>query len=97
MTKFLVLTASAAMMTFAAPPALPAAAGADPTNQASIEELKTTYLRCERAAMTGGLNDGRVVECSIVYEELKRRAFGNDFRRLRTWYDAAVANAPCGG
>jgi hypothetical protein len=53
-----------------------------------MDQLKSTYLDCERAAMAGDLNAGAIGHCSIVYEELKRRAFGGNFQRLKVWSDA---------
>ena len=55
-----------------------------------IGELKRTYLECERAAVAGGLGGGDTMRCSVVYEELKRRAFGNDFRLLKAWSDSQL-------
>lgn len=50
-----------------------------------IDELKRVYLSCDRAADSGQLNTGGIMYCSMVYEELKRRAFGGDFARLLAW------------
>lgn len=52
-----------------------------------IDQLKRVYLGCERAASFGDLGTEGVMECSIAYEELKRRAFDGDFRRLKAWFD----------
>lgn len=52
-----------------------------------IEELKRVYLQCERAAVAGKLDGEDVGLCSVVYEELKWRAFGGDFHRLKAWAD----------
>lgn len=52
-----------------------------------IGELKRVYLDCERAVLAGGLGGGGIMQCSIVYEELKRRAFSGDFQRLKAWSD----------
>ena len=35
-----------------------------------IENLKGTYLQCERAAVTGKLVTGDIMLCSVIYEEL---------------------------
>lgn len=53
----------------------------------SIEELKRTYLDCERGALSARLSREEIMSCSIVYEKLKRRAFGGDYTRLRAWWD----------
>jgi hypothetical protein len=50
-----------------------------------IVELKRVYLACNRAAIDGRLNTGGIMHCSVVYEELKRRAFGGDFHKLLAW------------
>lgn len=53
-----------------------------------INELKSVYLSCGRAAVSGQMNTGGIMYCSIVYEELKRRAFGGDFEKLLAWSKA---------
>lgn len=55
-----------------------------------VEALKRLYLDCERGVAAGEMRGGGVALCSIAYEELKRRAFGGDFGRLKAWYDAAI-------
>ena len=52
---------------------------------ASVDALKREYLACDRSAMSGQLSSGGIMHCSIVYEELKRRAFGGDFDKLLVW------------
>ena len=52
---------------------------------ASVDALKREYLACDRSAMSGRLSSGGIMHCSMVYEELKRRAFGGDFDRLLAW------------
>lgn len=54
-------------------------------SSASIDELKRFYLACDRASMRGRLAGTEVMHCSLVYEELKRRAFGGDFERFLAW------------
>jgi|AP12_2_1047962.scaffolds.fasta_scaffold01352_4 hypothetical protein len=53
-----------------------------------IDELKSAYLACNRAATRGRLNTGGIMKCSVVYEELKQRAFGGDFHKLLAWSKA---------
>jgi hypothetical protein len=53
-----------------------------------IEELKSVYLSCDRAAISGGLDTAAIMQCAAVYEELKRRAFGGDFDKLLAWWKA---------
>lgn len=57
----------------------------------SIDELKRAYLSCDRAAMSGQLHGAGAMQCSIIYEELKRRAFGGDFERLLVWSRAHLS------
>jgi hypothetical protein len=85
-------TAAAAVATLlhSAAMAQPAAAAqADPTGRptaiATPEDLRATYLECDRLAMTTLLGAGTAATCSLVYEELKRRVFGGDFHRLWAW------------
>ena len=61
----------------------------------TVDDLKSLYLACDRAAMRGLLAAGAIAQCSAVYEELKRRAFGGDFERLLAWsrLDPGVRNA----
>jgi hypothetical protein len=55
----------------------------------SIEDLKLRYLDCERRAQAARLPGSDAAVCSEVYEALKLRAFGGDFRRLNEWYNRA--------
>ena len=52
-----------------------------------IASLKNAYLQCERAAVSGRLGTDEIMLCSVIYEELKQRAFGGDFSRLKAWAD----------
>lgn len=58
------------------------------------ESLRAAYLACERAATAERMDTGGVMECSAIYEELKRRVFGGDFGRLRAWSDPLLGRAP---
>lgn len=51
----------------------------------SIAQLKSAYLDCERASVRGHLTRVGIMQCSIVYETLKERAFEGDFERLLAW------------
>lgn len=51
----------------------------------TIDDLKVSYLSCDRAANTGRLATSEIMHCSVIYEELKRRAFGNDAEKLNLW------------
>lgn len=61
------------------------------TNDLTVEQLKSAYLACNGAALTGRLGSGDIAQCSLVYEDLKQRAFGNDFEQLLAWSRAQVA------
>ncbi|TIM79229.1 MAG: hypothetical protein E5Y58_01595 [Mesorhizobium sp.] len=50
-----------------------------------IRLLKDLYLDCEREAAAGALGTDDIMQCSIAYEELKRRAFDGNFARIRVW------------
>jgi hypothetical protein len=75
---------------FAAAALVVSAAASPPATSAefTIDDLKGAYLACERATAAGKLGDAHVMECSVIYEELKQRAFGGDFRSLRTWHES---------
>jgi len=51
----------------------------------SIAQLKSMYLACSDAAHSGELGRAGIMQCSVIYEELKRRAFDGDFTRLLAW------------
>lgn len=56
--------------------------------QMPIGTLKADYLECARRAALSRQDTGDVMRCSIAYEELKRRVFDGDFRRLQKWTEA---------
>lgn len=58
---------------------------ADPARDTAVDTLKETYIECERRAMLEALPEGEIARCSEVYEDLKLRAFGGDWIRLRKW------------
>ena len=53
-----------------------------------IADLQRIYLSCNHAATGGHLNSAAIMQCSVVYEALKRRAFGGDFDKLLAWSTA---------
>ena len=66
----------------------PMAQGQSPNGElkdVSKDDLKRLYLSCDRAASSGQLNSTGIMRCSVVYEELRLRAFGGDFDKLRAW------------
>ena len=76
------LAAAALLGAFAAAQAQPARDG---VGHLSVTELKRGYLACHRASMRRALAAGESMQCSMVYEELKQRAFGGDFERVLAW------------
>ena len=60
----------------------------DNKRQLTVAELKTIYLTCDRDAMRGILGSPEMAACSMVYEELKKRAFDGDFEKLLAWSQA---------
>ena len=52
----------------------------------SETELKHFFRVCEKNATTLMLDDADGANCSIVYEELKRRVFGGDSGALFDWW-----------
>ena len=51
----------------------------------TVDDLKTLYLACDHAAMQGLLGAGEAARCSVVYEDLKARAFDGSFEKLLAW------------
>lgn len=79
-----IVPAAAVVAALAASPAL-GQQEADDSTQASVAELKRAYLRCSRAAIDGELDRAGIMQCSVVYEMLKHRAFDGDFDKLYAW------------
>ena len=59
--------------------------------QLADTDLKEFYLRCNRAALRGGLGSGEAALCSVGYETLLKRTFEGDFRALLDWRRAQHA------
>lgn len=53
--------------------------------QLADSDLKEFYLRCNRAALRGGLGSGEAALCSVGYETLLKRTFEGDFHALLDW------------
>jgi len=60
-------------------------AGALNLREVTVDALKMTNLSCERAATRSELGTAAIMQFSVVYEELRRRAFGGDFEKFRAW------------
>lgn len=58
------------------------------------EDLKKSFLACDRSARDGLLDGGEAAACSMVYEELKERVFGGDFQALLAWWKTQTRQAP---
>ena len=54
----------------------------------TVDELKLMYLECDRRAGQTLLGSSEAAHCSMVFEELKQRGFGGDFRHLLAWWQA---------
>lgn len=59
--------------------------------QLADTDLKEFYLRCNRAALRGGLGSGEAALCSVGYETLLKRTFQGDFGALLDWRRAQHA------
>ncbi len=53
-----------------------------------VHELKQAYLACEHAASRDRLDFGTAAVCSLIGEELLKRAFDGSFERLLAWWRA---------
>ena len=51
----------------------------------SIDALKIAYMLCDRRSINGALSSADIMHCSVLYEELKQRAFGGNFEKLLAW------------
>ena len=71
-------------------------AAASPAERMTVGELKETYLACERAAIMNTIEPAGIMECSVVSETLKARAFDGSFRALKAWSDAHLGTPTIG-
>ena len=51
-----------------------------------LDQLKTAYLACDRAATQAALRSFDFQRCSVIGDELLQRGFGGDFDRLLAWW-----------
>lgn len=72
-------------------PLTPVRSQAFEAERGEIAALKGAYIECERRAADGKLDTSEIMKCSTVYEELKRREFGGNFKLLKAWADTQVA------
>jgi len=61
----------------------------------SAEQLKTSYLMCDRRATREFLGFADAVVCSHISEALKHKVFGGDFNKLIEWWQAHKLPEPC--
>jgi hypothetical protein len=60
------------------------------TTDLAIDKLKRAYLSCEIEALTGQMETNRIAMCSVIYEDLKARAFDGEFSKIRAWSDSQL-------
>ena len=60
----------------------------------SAEQLKTSYLMCDRRANREFLGFADAVFCSHISEALKHQVFGGDFDKLLEWWRAHKLSEP---
>jgi len=65
--------------------------GGNASHTTTIDDLKRAYLLCNRTAMKGLMESSTAMQCSILYEQLKQRAFAGDFYKLLEW---SMAQSP---
>ena len=84
------LTASAALFTGlaqAAPPTwLPSADLPEGTVMLQIEELKATYLQCDRLSSKMFLDSSTAANCSLAAERLRRIGFDGRSEDVLAWW-----------
>jgi hypothetical protein len=54
------------------------------------EELRRLSLACHKESMRGRMPRAAIMQCSVVYEELKLREFDGDFEGLNRWLTAGT-------
>jgi hypothetical protein len=77
----------------AAPAPEQAAQAERPEPRATPEQLKSSFLACDRLSQETALDSGTAAQCSVVYEELKQRVFAGDFERLLAWWRVETKGA----
>lgn len=68
--------------------------GRDESAGLSAEQLKTSYLMCDRRANREFLELADAVFCSHISETLKHKVFGGDFDKLLEWWRAHKLSEP---
>lgn len=80
---------SFSLLTFAAAAAF---AQSDRSSLASVsvEQLKSTYLECDRRSTRTVLDPATAKTCSLTAEELLQRGFAGNFEQLLAWWRGEV-------
>lgn len=65
-----------------------ACAAAQDLGTLPVPELQRLFLACEREAARTLMSTADAANCSLTYEELLRRGFDADFKRLLAWWQA---------
>jgi hypothetical protein len=58
-----------------------------------VAELKSAYLACTSDKLPAPLPRAAIMWCSVVYEELKEKAFEGDYEKLLAWSRAQATVA----
>ena len=61
---------------------------------ATVDDLKQAYLMCDAQAASGRLPASAIMWCSVIYEELKDKAFGGEFEKLLAWSRTRAMERP---
>ena len=69
------------------------AAAQDHLQTLPVREVQRLFLTCERQASQTMMGAADAAACSRAYEELLKRGFDGDFRRLLVWWQAERAAA----
>ena len=70
---------------------------ASPLRALPVDQLKKTYLDCDRQTQARLVPFADAADCSIVADELLARGFGGDFSRLLAWWRSERESAGCRG
>ena len=87
--KSLRIQKSFALLVFAAAAAF-AQSDRSQLASASVEQLKTAYLDCDKRSSRVVLDPAGARTCSLIAEELLQRAFAGNFDELLAWWRRAA-------
>ncbi len=63
-----------------------------PLAEVPVEQLKVTYLDCDKRASRAVLDPASAKACSLMAEELLQRGFAGNFDALLVWWRHASRN-----